>query len=109
MLLETKNIKENDIIIYSRNSTDENYNFRIIFKDDPQTFHRLISFEHVKKLITEYFPKNLIAYRILCNFPDITIGNVNYGCVIMADSEPELIFTDPVLHSGTKCRQDCLR
>jgi len=32
----------------------------------------------------------------MCNFPDITIGNVNYGCVIMADSEPELIFTDPV-------------
>ena len=96
MLLETKNIRENDIIIYSRNSMDENYNFRIIFKNDPHTHHRLISFEHVKKLITEYFPKNLIAYRILCNFPDITIGNVNYGCVIMADNEPELIFTDPV-------------
>ena len=75
---------------------DENYNFRIIFKNDPQTHHRLISFEHVKKLITEYFPKNLIAYRILCNFPDIPIGNVKYGCVIMANNEPELIFTDPV-------------
>ena len=96
MLLETKNIKENDIIIYSRNSMDENYNFRIIFKNDEHTHHRLISFEHVKKLITEYFPKNIIAYRILCNFADITIGNVNYGCVIMADNEPELIFTDPV-------------
>ncbi len=96
MLLETKNIQENDIIIYSRNSMDENYNFRIIFKNDPHTHHRLISFEHVKKLITEYFPKNLIAYRIMCNFPDITISNVNYGCVILADSEPELIFTDPV-------------
>jgi len=96
MLLETKNIRENDIIIYSRNSTDENYNFRIIFKNDPQMHHRLISFEHVKKLITEYFPKNLIAYRILCNFPDIPIGNVKYGCVILAHNEPELIFTDPV-------------
>ena len=96
MLLETKNIQENDIIIYSRNSMDENYNFRIIFKNDPRTHHRIISFEHVKKLITEYFPKNLIAYRILCNFPDITIGNVSYGCVIMLDNEPELIFTDPV-------------
>ena len=96
MLLETKNIRENDIIIYSRNSTDENYNFRIVFKNDPHTHHRIISFNYVKKLITEYFPKNLIAYRILCNLPDITIGNVNYGCVIMADNEPELIFTDPV-------------
>ena len=96
MLLETKNIRENDIIIYSRNSTDENYNFRIVFKNDPHTHHRIISFEHVKKLITEYFPKNLIAYRILCNLPDITISNVNFGCVIMVDNEPELIFTDPV-------------
>jgi len=96
MLLETKNIQENDIIIYSRNSTDENYNFRIVFKNDPHTHHRIISFEHVKKLITEYFPKNLIAYRILCNLPDITISNVNFGCVIMVDNEPELIFTDPV-------------
>ena len=96
MLLETKNIQENDIIIYTRNSMDENYNFRIVFKNDPQTHNRIISFEHVKKLITEYFPKNLIAYRILCNFPDITIGNAKYGCVIMLDNEPELIFTDPV-------------
>jgi len=96
MLLETKNIRENDIIIYTRNSMDENYNFRIVFKNDPRIHHRLISFEHVKKLITEYFPKNLIAYRILCNFPDITISSVKYGCVIMANNEPELIFTDPV-------------
>jgi hypothetical protein len=96
MLLETKNIKENDIIIYTRNSMDENYNFRIIFKNDPHIHHRLISFEHVKKLITEYFPKNLIAYRILCNFPDIKISSAKHGCVIMADNEPELIFTDPV-------------
>jgi hypothetical protein len=96
MLLETINIRENDIIIYSRNSMDENYNFRIVFKNDPHTHHRLISFEHVKKLITEYFPKNLIAYQILCNFPDITIGNVNYGCVILVDNIPELVFTDPV-------------
>jgi len=96
MLLETKNIQENDIIIYSRNSMDESYNFRIVFKNDPHSHHRIISFEHIKKLITEYFQKNLIAYRIMCNFPDIKIGNVNYGCVIMADSEPELIFTDPV-------------
>jgi hypothetical protein len=96
MLLETKNIKENDIIIYTRNSMDENYNFRIVFKNDPHTHHRLISFEHVKKLITEYFPKNLIAYRILCNSPDITISSAKYGCVIIADNEPELIFTDPV-------------
>jgi len=65
MLLETKNIKENDIIIYSRNSTDENYNFRIIFKDDPQTYHRLISFEHVKKTYNRILPEK---FNCLSNF-----------------------------------------
>ena len=96
MLLETKNIRKNDIIIFSRNSMDENYNWRIVFKDDPQLYHRKISFEHIKKLITEYFPKNLIAYRILTNFPDVTIPGVKYGCIILLDGEPELIFSDPV-------------
>jgi hypothetical protein len=95
MLLETKNIKENDIIIYSRNSTDEDYNFRIVFKNDPQKHNRIISFNHIRKLITEYFPKNLVAYRILSNFPDVSI-NAKYGCIILIDSKPELIFTDPV-------------
>ena len=96
MLLETKNIKENDIIIYSRNSMDEDYNFRIIFKNDPKLYHRKISFDYTKKLITEYFPKNLIAYRIMTNFPEMLIPSTNYGCVIHVNSEQELIFTDPV-------------
>jgi len=96
MLLETKNIKKNDIIIYSRNSIDEDYNFRIIFKNDPKLYHRKISFDYTKKLITEYFPKNLIAYRIMTNFPEMLIPSTNYGCVIHVNSEQELIFTDPV-------------
>ena len=96
MLLETKNIKENDIIIYSRNSMDEDYNFRIIFKNDPKLYHRKISFDYTRKLITEYFPKNLIAYRIMTNFPEMLIPSTNYGCVIHVNSKQELIFTDPV-------------
>ena len=96
MLLETKNIKKNDFCIYSRNSTDENYNFRIVFKNDPKLYHRKINFDYTKKLITEYFPKNLIAYRVLTNFPDIVIPATQYGCIILLNSEPELIFPDPV-------------
>ena len=96
MLLETKNIKKNEFYIYSRNSMDEDYNFRIVFKNDPKLFHRKISFDYTKKLITEYFPKNLIAYRILTNFPEIVIPAAQYGCIILLSDEPELVFTDPV-------------
>lgn len=96
MLLETKNIKENDIIIYSRNSMDANYNYRIIFVNDPKKHHRVISYNQVKKLISEHFPKNLIAYRIVSNFPDITISNMTHGITILLNNERELIFTDPV-------------
>jgi hypothetical protein len=96
MLLETKNIKENDIIIYSRNSMDANYNYRIIFVNDPQKHHRVINYNQVKKLISEHFSKNLIAYRIVSNFPDITISNIAHGITILLNNERELIFTDPV-------------
>lgn len=96
MLLETKNIKKNEFYIYSRNSMDEDYNYRIVFRNDPKLYHRKISFDYTKKLIIEYFPKNLIAYRILTNFPDIVIPASQYGCIILLNDEPELIFTDPV-------------
>ena len=74
---------------------DENYNFRIIFKNDPEKHHRVINYVQLKKLIAEYFPKTLIVYRILSNFPDVSV-NSKYGCTILVNEEPELVFTDPV-------------
>ena len=96
MLLETKNISKNGFIIFSRNSMDVNYNFRIVFKNDPKLFHRKINFDYTKKLITEIFPKNLVAYRVLTNNPDISISALKYSCTILVNGKPELIFTDPV-------------
>lgn len=95
MLLETKYLEDNDFIIYSRNSTDEAYNFRIVFKNDPDKYNRIITYSQVRNFVEEYFPKNLIAYRILSNFPDLIISS-RYGCTILLEKEPELVFTDPV-------------
>lgn len=75
---------------------DENYNYRIIFVNDPDKHHRYISYEQVKKLVSEHFPKNLIAYRIVTNFPDLIVSNVLHGFTILLNNEDELIFTDPV-------------
>ncbi len=96
MLLETKNIKENDFVIYSRNSVDEKYNYRIIFINDPNRHHRFINYEQVERLISEYFPKNLIAYRIVSNYPDLFISNAEHGFTILLNNKDELFFTDPV-------------
>ena len=96
MLLETKNIRKNGFIIFSRNSMDDNYNIRIVFKNDPKLYHRKISFNYIKKLITESFPKNLVVYRVLTNNPDIFISSPKYGFIISVNGEQELIFTDPV-------------
>lgn len=96
MILETQNTKENDIIIYSRNSMDDSYNYRIIFVNDPESHHRVISYDQVKKLVLEHFQKNLIAYRLVSNYPDVTLGDTKHGFTIFLNEEPELIFTDPV-------------
>ncbi|GBD86595.1 hypothetical protein BMS3Abin03_00516 [bacterium BMS3Abin03] len=96
MLLETRNVKKNDFIIYSRNSTDEEYNFRIIFRGDPELNHRKISFKRVKMLINEYFPKNIIVYRLLTNIPELILHNTDHGFLAYVNQEYELLFTDPV-------------
>ncbi len=96
MLLETRNAKKNDFVIYSRNSTDEDYNYRIIFRNDPRLHHRKIGLGQVEKLISEYFPKNLVIYRLLTNVPELKLPETNYGIRIYVDKIPELFFTDPV-------------
>ena len=96
MLLETRKVRKNDFIIYSRNSTDDEYNFRIIFRNDPKLSVRKIDYEQVKRLINEYFPKNLIVYRILTNIPELSLKKSDHGIVITVEDETELFFTDPV-------------
>ena len=96
MLLETLDIKKNDIIIYSQNKFDLQENFRIIFKDDPGRDARKISFKDVCKFVNQYTPKNMIVYRLLTNIRDFEIYLSKYGFVMNVNNAPELIYFDPI-------------
>ena len=96
MLLETLDIKKNDIIIYSQNIFNLETNYKIIFKDDIERLSRKISYNDVCKFVNEFTPKNLIVYRLLTNIPDFKIDPSQYGFVLSVNDQKELIYFDPV-------------
>ncbi len=96
MLLETLDIKVNDIIIYSQNKFEPENNFKIIFKDDPYKRSKSIKFEDVCKFINEFAPKNMIVYRLLTNLRDFQIVLSKYGFQIFINGIKELIYFDPI-------------
>jgi hypothetical protein len=96
MLLETLDIKKNDIIIYSQNIFNLDTNFKIVFKDDKERLSRKISYQDVCKFVNEFTPKNLIVYRLLTNIPEFKIDPSQYGFILMINDHRELIYFDPV-------------
>lgn len=96
MLLETLDIKKNDVIIYSQNIFNIEKNFKIIFKDDPEKLPRKINYGDVCRFVNEYTPKNLIVYRLLTNISDFRIDLSKYGFFLNINGDTELIYFDPV-------------
>lgn len=96
MLLETLDIKKNDIIIYSQNIFNLDKNFKIIFKDDTEKLSRKINYGDVCRFVNEYTPKNLIVYRLLTNIKDFQIDLSKYGFFLNINDQTELIYFDPV-------------
>ena len=96
MLLETLDIKKNDIIIYSQNIFNLDTNYKIIFKDDKERLSRKISYKDVCRFVNEFTPKNLIVYRLLTNIPEFKIDPSQYGFVLSVNDHNELIYFDPV-------------
>ncbi|MCL5028810.1 MAG: hypothetical protein M1480_07290 [Bacteroidetes bacterium] len=96
MLLETLDIKHNDVIIYSQNLFDLEKNFKIINKDDPNKEHRKISYSEVCRIANEFTPKNLIVYRLLTNIKDFEISLSKYGFMLNINGVNELIYFDPI-------------
>ncbi len=96
MLLETLDIKKNDIIIYSQNIFNLDKNFKIIFKDDTEKLSRKINYGDVCRFVNEFTPKNLIVYRLLTNIKDFQIDLSKYGFFLNINDQAELIYFDPV-------------
>ncbi len=96
MLLETLDIKHNDVVIYSQNLFDMEKNFKIINKDDPNKEHRKINYGEVCRIINEFTPKNLIVYRLLTNVKNFEINLSKYGFMLNINDVSEIIYFDPI-------------
>jgi hypothetical protein len=96
MLLETLDIKIDDIVIYSQNIFDLENNFKIIFKDDPKKKIRKIGYYDVCHFVNEYTPKNLIVYRMMTNITAFSLHTSKFGFKVFIGEVPEIIYFDPV-------------
>lgn len=96
MLLETLDIKKDDVVIFSRNIFNLEENFNIIYKDDPQKTPKKISYGTVCRFVNEFTPKNMIVYRLLTNIKDFGIYLSKYGFYMNINGITELIYFDPV-------------
>jgi hypothetical protein len=96
MILETLDVKKNDIFIYSLNKFDLNRNFKLINKDAAIKYPKPIHFNDVCRYLGDGRPKNIIIYRLLTNLPRIDQTFIKYGFIMDIDGAKEVIYFDPV-------------
>lgn len=96
MVLETLDIKKNDILIYSENKLDFSNNFRLINKDASAKHPVKIHFNDVCRYIMDETPKSLVAYRLLTNIPNFDTALIKYGFIVSIDGKKEVIHFDPL-------------
>src|SRR4030042_2010447 len=96
MLLETLDIRKNDILIYSNNKFDFENNFKIIFKRDKVKRPKKIRYFEVCEYVKDTIPKNLIVYRLLTNVKGLDAYSTKYGYFLKIDEKIELIYFDPI-------------
>ena len=96
MLLETLDLKTNDILIYSQNLFNFSENFKIIFKNSRIKKPQRISYFDVCNYVKDPSPKNLIVYRLLTNVNNLDAYSTKYGYFIKIDGRMELVYFDPI-------------
>lgn len=96
MLLETLDLRTNDVLIYSQNLFNFNDSFKIIFKNAKAKRPQRISYFDVCSYIKDPAPKNLIIYRLLTNVTNLDAYSTKYGYFIKINGRVELIYFDPV-------------
>jgi len=96
MLLETLDILENDVVIFSKNEFDLENNFKVIFKTNDVKKVENIDYFEVCKFLIDPVPKNLILYRLLTNIGDLDAFTTNYGYFLRTKGSMELVYFDPV-------------
>lgn len=96
MLLETLDVRNNDVVIYSENNPDLENNFKIIFKQGVSRKPMKLSFSELCEFLTDPSPKNLIIYRLLTNYKILDPFLSKYGCFLNNNGKKELFYFDPV-------------
>jgi hypothetical protein len=96
MLLETLDLRRNDVLIYSQNRFNFNDNFKIIYKNEKIKRVRSINYFDVCNFVKEATPKNLIVYRLLTNVSHLDAFSTKYGYFIKVNGKAELIYFDPI-------------
>ena len=96
MLLETLDVKKNDVLIYSQNKFDFKDNFKVIFKNEKIKRPRSIDYFEVCEFIKDASPKNIIVYRLLTNVSKLDAYSTKYGYFIKVNEDMELVYFDPV-------------
>ncbi|MCK9282479.1 MAG: hypothetical protein M0P71_17835 [Melioribacteraceae bacterium] len=96
MLLETLDLRNNDILIYSQNSFNFNDNFKIVFKNEKIKRPRAVSYFDVCNYVKDPAPKNLIVYRLLTNVPKLDAYSTKFGYFIRLNDKMELVYFDPI-------------
>jgi hypothetical protein len=96
MLLETLDLKNKDILIYSQNLFNFNDSFKIIYKNEKIRRPKRISYFDVCDLVKEPAPKNLIIYRLLTNITNLDAYSTKYGYFLKINGKMELIYFDPI-------------
>lgn len=96
MILETLDIKQNDVFIYSENKFDFEKNFCLINKDEKIKRVIPIHFNEVCRYINSSDPKSVIIYRLLTNLPSFKTDIIKYGVMITISGEQEVIHFDPI-------------
>ncbi len=96
MVLETLDVKKNDIFIYSLNKFDLNRNFKLINKDSTIKYPKPIHFNDVCRYLADGRPKNVIVYRLLTNLPRMEQTFLKYGYIMNINGIKEVFYFDPI-------------
>ncbi|MGD8778977.1 MAG: hypothetical protein PVH88_08445 [Ignavibacteria bacterium] len=96
MLLETLDVRKNDVIIYSKNIFDFRVNFKVIFKNERTKQAKSISYFEACDFVNDPSPKNLIIYRLLTNVTQLDASSTKYGYFIKVNDRMELVYYDPI-------------
>ncbi len=96
MLIETLDLLEDDVVVYSENKFDLKENYKIIYKQAEIKRPQKVDYLEVCNLLRSTAPKNIIVYRLLTSVNTIDAYATKYGYFLNSTNKLELVYFDPI-------------